>query len=242
MFSRYETVRHRRLSLIPCAAIVAGFILCGGGLAQSAGEVAPPPSATIPLPDPLESGTDPNDPLRVDPPGEELGDPARSQTGFGDDEQSIEILYDTNLLPLPVRRMRELIMDAARSGDPEGLRMLLGSGANITQLSFGDVDGDPIEYLRSVSGDAEGHEMLAILLEVMEAGYVRFDVGTDNELYVWPYFYAMPLETLTPEQRVELFKLVTAGDYEDMLSFGAYIFFRVGITPEGRWLFFVAGD
>ena len=24
--------------------------------------------------------------------------------------------------------------------------------------------------------------------------------------------------------------------------FGAYVFFRAGITPEGRWLFFVAGD
>ena len=46
----------------------------------------------------------------------------------------------------------------------------------------------------------------------------------------------------TPRQKVELFKIVTAGDLEDMKQFGTYIFYRVGITPEGRWAFFVAGE
>jgi hypothetical protein len=41
---------------------------------------------------------------------------------------------------------------------------------------------------------------------------------------------------------VELFKIITAGDYEDMKTFDAYVFYRVGITPQGRWAFFVAGD
>jgi hypothetical protein len=27
-----------------------------------------------------------------------------------------------------------------------------------------------------------------------------------------------------------------------MKNYGAYIFYRSGITPEGRWQFFVAGD
>jgi hypothetical protein len=27
-----------------------------------------------------------------------------------------------------------------------------------------------------------------------------------------------------------------------MKQFGTYIFYRVGITPEGRWAFFVAGE
>ena len=35
---------------------------------------------------------------------------------------------------------------------------------------------------------------------------------------------------------------MTAGDYEDMKNYGAYIFYRVGITPAGKWAFFVAGD
>lgn len=203
------------------------------------------PSMVVPLPEPFIGTSpvfpDPNDPLATTPavPGSQT-DPARSQAGL--DGQRPVISYDIDALPAPVRRMRELIMEAARSGDLEALRPLIGSGPNTTQLALSEIDVDPIDYLRSISGDALGHETLAILLEVLEAGYVQLDAGLDTELFIWPYFFALPLEGLTPVQRVELFKLVTAGDYEDMLSFGAYIFFRVGITPQGQWLFFVAGD
>ena len=85
-------------------------------------------------------------------------------------------------------------------------------------------------------------EILAILEEVLSAGYVHVDAGTPQELYVWPYFFALPLDKLDAKQRVELFKIVTAGDFDDMKQFGAYIFYRVGITPAGQWTFFVAGD
>lgn len=152
------------------------------------------------------------------------------------------IQYDTSNLPEEVRRMRDLIIEACRSGDIEALRPLLGIGEEATQLTFAGVVTDPVKTLRSFSGDDQGHEIMAILLEVLEAGYVHLDPGEPTELYVWPYFFAMPLDRLSNPQRVELFKILTAGDFEDMKSFGAYIFYRVGITPEGRWLFFVAGD
>jgi hypothetical protein len=152
------------------------------------------------------------------------------------------IQRDFSKLPKPVAQMRKLIMEAARSGKIEDLRQLIGSGEDITMLSLGGIDGDPIEFVKSLSGDSQGHEILAILLEVLEAGYVHLDAGTDHELYVWPYFFAWPLDKLTAIQKVELFRIVTAGDFEDMQSFGAYIFYRVGITPQGRWRFFVAGD
>lgn len=149
---------------------------------------------------------------------------------------------DLSALPEPVARMRQLILDAARSGDVERLRPLLGMGERQTTLSLGGVEGDVIAFLKEVSGDEEGQEILAILSEVLEAGYVHFDEGEKTELYVWPYFFGRSLETLTPEQKVELFRIVTAGDYADMLQIGAYVFYRVGITPDGEWAFFVAGD
>lgn len=153
-----------------------------------------------------------------------------------------EVVYDLARLPAPVRRMHELIVEACKSGDIEKLRPLIGTGADSTQLSLGGVEGDPIEFLREVSGDEKGQEILAILLEVMESGYVHLNAGEPSELFVWPYFFAYPLDRLNDRQRVELFTLVTAGDYQDMKTYGAYVFYRVGITPEGRWLFFVAGD
>ena len=165
-----------------------------------------------------------------------------SDTQDTDDIPVPEIIRDLDQLPFPVRRMRELILEAARSGDIEKLRPYIGYGDDITMLSLGGIDNDPIEFLKSVSGDEKGHEILAILSEVLETGFVRMDPDTERELYVWPYFFATPLDKLTAEQRVELFRIITFGDYEDMVSFGAYIFYRVGITPAGRWQFFVAGD
>lgn len=158
------------------------------------------------------------------------------------DSEPIEIMRDPARLPEPVQRLRRLIMDAARSGDVERLRPLLGNPGTGTQLSFGDTPDDPVEFLRSVSGDEQGYEILAILLEVLESGFVEVSPGTDEAIYVWPYFAAQSLQSLTPEQLVELMTLVTAGDYASMEEFGAYNFFRAGITPEGEWIFFVAGD
>ena len=151
------------------------------------------------------------------------------------------ILRSESALPDPVRQMRLRLMAAARSGDIEELRPLMQAQPQTPSVSLGD-PGDPIEYLKALSSDADGREILAILVEVLESGFVRVEPGTPDELYVWPYFAQYPVEALTPEQLVELFTLLTAADYEDMRSYGSYTFFRVGIAPDGRWLFFLAGD
>ena len=147
---------------------------------------------------------------------------------------------DTDL-PEPVREMRTRLMEAARSGDLEKLRALMQEQPSPPAVSLGN-SGDPIEYMKALSADADGREILAVLLEVMEAGFTHSGEGTSEELYVWPYFAEYPLQALTPEQLVELFTLMTAADYEDMKSYGSYTYFRVGIAPDGRWLFFLAGD
>jgi hypothetical protein len=200
---------------------------------------------TLPMPDAGQPADEPGD---VIGPDEEPDEPDDAVTPDGpsrphvDDGPPPPVLYDIGALPEPVQRMRNLILEATQKGDIEGLRPLIGSGDSQTQLSLGGLDGDPIQFLKDLSGDDQGHEILAIMEEVLSAGYVHLDVGTPNELYIWPYFFALPIDNLTPRQRVELFKIVTAGDYEDMKSFGAYIFYRIGITPDGHWSFFVAGD
>ncbi len=156
--------------------------------------------------------------------------------------EAVTVLYDLNQLPAPVRRMRELIVTAASEGNIDALRPLLGTGGTRTELSIGGYEGDPIDFLRETSGDGNGHETLAILLDILSAGYVHLDPGEPTEQFLWPYFYAMPLERLDDRQKVELFRIITAGDFEDMKAFGAYIFYRTAIGPEGDWMFFVAGD
>jgi hypothetical protein len=148
--------------------------------------------------------------------------------------------YDLSKLPKPVARLREQIIAAAATGDPEKLRAVIEGSGN---PQFGpEGSGDPIGYLKLQSGDGEGREMLAILTEVLEAGYVHVDIGTPDEMYIWPYFARYPIDKLTPPQLVELFKLVYAGDYEDMLPDGVYTYFRVGIAPDGTWKYFTDDD
>jgi len=256
-----KTLRHLAFGWLTatamCGAILPGLVAPASALSEISREDLPPPSpgGTSDTPGITIPGDTvlPPDLLGTTPPA--TGEPDNG--GESDDEGEAgniarpdidengplpEVIYNLDRLPEPVRRMHDLIVEAAKSGDMEKLRPLLGMADSATQLSFGEIDGDPIEFLKGLSGDPEGQELLAILEEVMLAGFVHLEAGTPNEIYVWPYFFGIPLDKLDARQRVELFKIVTAGDLDDMQQFGTYIFYRVGITPEGRWAFFVAGE
>lgn len=151
------------------------------------------------------------------------------------------VSYDVTLLPRAVQQKRQALINAARTGNVGAIRAVIDANGVVPALVYDEID-DPIQHLKDSSGDGEGQEILAILLEVLQAGYAHVEPDTDAEIYVWPYFAHIRLDTLSPEQRVELFTLVTAGDYEDMKAFGAYNFFRVGISPDGVWQYFLAGD
>ena len=205
--------------------------------ADSAAQAETPPDEgerrlQLPLPDPL---------IRKGATEQQAVEPVTEKTA-GETEAPVEVLYDIDKAPAPVRRMRELIVEAAASGDMERLRPLLGKGQTQTQASVVEGEDDPVTTLRGLSGDSEGIEILAILLDVLATGFVRVDAGTPNEMYVWPYFAEKSLDALSPPERVELLRIVTAGDFADMQEFGGYNFYRVGIAPDGQWKFFVAGD
>jgi hypothetical protein len=152
------------------------------------------------------------------------------------------IITDLSTLPEPVKKMRVALVEAAASGDIERLRPLLGTGDDQTQVSVGDAPEDPIAALKSLSGDQDGREVLAILLDIISTSTALVDKGTPQETYVWPYFAEKNLDTLTPPEIVELYRIVTAGDVTDMKEFGGYNFYRLGLGPDGKWKFFVAGD
>jgi hypothetical protein len=152
-----------------------------------------------------------------------------------------ELILDVSRLPEPVARMREKILAAARSGDLNQVAALMKSSGTVPIFSLND-DKDPIPYWKANYPDSDGVEVLSILIEILEAGFVHVDKGTAQDTYVWPYFARMPLKGLSATQKVELFKIITGTDYKDMLDFGAYNFYRLGISPDGTWQFFVAGD
>lgn len=184
-------------------------------------------SQTLPMPDSLTNN----------PQNKTATDDTPDQTDI-----PVEFINDLNTLPEPVKKMRTALAEAAASGDIERLRPLLSTGPEETQVSVGDAPDDPIAALKSLSGDPDGREVLAILLDIISTGAAHTDKGTPQEAYVWPYFAEKNLDTLSPPEQVELFRIVTAGDVTDMKEFGGYNFYRLGISPDGKWKFFVAGD
>ncbi len=152
-----------------------------------------------------------------------------------------EVHYGEADLPEPVRKTRAAILEAARTGDIEALRAVLETSEMPPVLARGDV-GDPITFLKESSGDPEGREILAILIDLLEAGWVRLNPGEPGEMYVWPYFAAMPIDRLTPQQLVELYRILTAADVDEMRAYDAWLFFKIGIGADGSWHYFMVDE
>ncbi len=150
--------------------------------------------------------------------------------------------HNNGELPDAVARMRTLIIEAAAAGDLDRVATLMNPGPDQTDIGPDDSGNDLAVALRNMSGDVDGMEILAIMLDVLSTAHAVVDANTPNETYVWPYFAERPINDLTPPEKVDLMRIVTAGDYADMLEYGGYNFYRIGITAEGRWKFFLAGN
>ncbi|WP_170973400.1 hypothetical protein [Rhizobium sp. FKY42] len=182
------------------------------------------PSAPAPSPD-ASSAPSPTDPVAT---------PAQVQSSG-----KVEIIRDLSKLPAPVARMRNLINEAAATGDIERLRPL--AAFDPAQMQVG-AEGDAIEAIKSLSGDPDGQEIMAILMDLLQTGAAHINVGKPDEMYVWPYFVGKPLNKLTGPERVELLRIITAGDLMSMEEGNNYNFYRIGITPTGQWKVFAGGD
>jgi hypothetical protein len=152
-----------------------------------------------------------------------------------------EIATDLSRLPPAVVRMRERILAAARTGDLQTLLTLMRANGSMPVFSHTQKQ-DPTAYWKENYPDSEGVEILSILITILETQPVRIEAGSPQETYIWPYFARLPLKSLTPAQKVELFRVVTGADYKDMLERGRYVFYQVGIGPDGSWRYFLASE
>lgn len=212
------------------AAAAIGLLLCLS------------PAAAAPSEPPKKVGTerivvDPK-PIDAGPTVPHGAPPSQPDAGAAPgDNAAIEVHKGEEGLPPAVAKMRKRLLDAAYSGDMQRLKMVMQSNEMPPVFSINEI-GDPIEYLKTQSGDGQGLELLAILTDVLEAGWTRTHAGTPQEMYVWPAFAAMRMDKLDPEQLVEIYKIVTSSDLEEMKALGRYTFYSVGIGPDGTWHWF----
>jgi hypothetical protein len=152
-----------------------------------------------------------------------------------------DIVMDPARLPPAVAATRERILKAARSGDPQQVFALMKANGSMPVFSHTQ-RLDPTAIWRESYPDSDGIEILSILFTILTTAPLRTDPGTPAETYLWPYFARLPLSSLTPAQKVDLFRIITGSDYREMLASGRYGFYRVGIAPDGTWRYFISGD
>jgi hypothetical protein len=150
------------------------------------------------------------------------------------------VILDPARLPSAVADMRGRILKAARSGDLQKLVALMQASGGMPMFSHTQRQ-DPVAIWKEAFPDSDGVEVLSILAAILDAGAVRLEAGTPQELYLWPYFAPLRLQALTPAQKVDLFRVITGSDYKNMLELGRYTSYRLGIGPDGTWRYFVAG-
>ncbi len=154
---------------------------------------------------------------------------------------SVDLLPDNEDLRERVGSMREKLILAAKSGNIERLGIVFQTNETMPVFSRGG-ERDPIAFWKQASGDGNGHEILAILLNILDLPPALINKGTPQEMYVWPYLAHVPLENLTPQQSVDLYRLMTAQDVRDMRTLNAWVFWRLGIGPDGTLHYFLAGE
>jgi len=156
--------------------------------------------------------------------------------------KNLPILRNLESLPPLVAATRDQLLSAAKSGDADMFRPIIKRQSNVPVVSFEEVP-DPVEFLRESSNDGEGRELMAIMIELMEAPYSIIPTEDGQpEIYVWPAYATNDLSALSPSELIDVYKIVSHQDLEEMQLYGGWYFYRVGIDATGEWRYFVASD
>ena len=127
-----------------------------------------------------------------------------------------------------VAEKRDAILRAAVDKNYEALGRLIDP--NEFEYTFGGpVEGGAVAYWRQLA--AEGQDPLDDLAAILRMPYTLA-----SGHYVGPFAYDKTADTLTDYERELLAPLETSFAGE------SYLGWRAGIRPDGRWVFFVAGD
>jgi hypothetical protein len=131
-------------------------------------------------------------------------------------------------LPEPVQAKLAAILEAAERGDEDDVAAL-ADRAGFEYTFGGPVPGGPAAYWRQIE---ETERPLEALTQILRMPYTL-----SRGVFVWPFAYDKTDDELTEYEREVLAPLGDGGAFAD-----GYLGWRAGVTPDGRWTFFVAGD
>ncbi|MCB1519626.1 MAG: hypothetical protein KDJ37_03515 [Hyphomicrobiaceae bacterium] len=144
---------------------------------------------------------------------------------------------DPATLPRPVREMIDALQTAISSGNVEDLRTALEWNELPPSVSDDKID-DPIAHWRRISADGEGRQILAILADILASGPAKLLIGRDVEnagVYVWPHLAEIPFSSLTPQQLVELYRIMPPDRIAALRDGKPWTWYRLVIGADGTW-------
>lgn len=147
-------------------------------------------------------------------------------------------------LPPAAADMRDAIEAAIHAGDITELKVAYDLGELKADISDHPVS-DPVEFWKAQSADGEGREILAVLANLLAVGPAAVARGQDpenNAVYVWPYLAELPLDKLTPAQKVDLLRLMPQAEAKALLEKKTWTWWRLTIGSDGLWHAFKKGS
>lgn len=150
----------------------------------------------------------------------------------------------TTPLPPAAADMRDAIETAIQAGDLAELKVAYDLGELKADISDQPVS-DPVAYWKSQSADGEGGDILAVLANILAVGPAQVSRGQDpenNAVYIWPYLAELPLDKLTPSQKVDLLRLMPAAEAKAMMEKKTWTWWRLTIGADGLWHAFKKGS
>ncbi|MQA99800.1 MAG: hypothetical protein GEU78_05845 [Actinobacteria bacterium] len=201
---------------------ISGSVFLGGD------DLRPPPPIGPPAPERSAEPTSTPTPTPTGPP-----DVSCSATGMSPEPSEQD-------LPTAVARLRAQIVEAAVLCDYRELARL-GTGGD--GFSYGAGSGDPARYWERLERDPDGdEEPMALLVGTLELPHcVERATSAGVTLYAWP---GVQCSTSTDEDYDSLVEsgLYTEQQVRAFKDAGGFLGWRIGITEEGDWLYFTAGD
>lgn len=133
--------------------------------------------------------------------------------------------------------MRDQILAAVQAGDIGELKGAIEWNEIKPDLGEGKGE-DGIAYLKKISADGEGREVLAVLANLLALAPARLAIGKDPEnttVYVWPYLAELPPDSLTGAEQVDLLRLVPVEKAKAMREAKKWLWWRLVIGADGTW-------
>lgn len=215
---------NRRVLVATIAALAVVAVACSNGADDPGAIEEPPVEAPEAAPEPP-----------AEEPSEESAPGDDTPVGQDCSAQGAQIdVPDLPDMPAAAVAARDFLIDAAVRCDEQLLFTAINESDMFT-YSFGGGD-DAIGYWWDL--EAAGDQPFLRLVQVLATTPTIADGG---EIVVWPQVTTGRDENTTAEAWAELTWL-TASEIAAQQGEAGYLDWRVGITTDGQWRFFVRGD